>query len=286
MVGMAHLWLLGWRPVKPPPLTQAHPPQAIVVRLTAPKPSQPAPPVAATTAPRPRRAPPVASPRGTAGAPPLAIATPPPHTPNLLPYLPAPVVLNLLWQQGPATRPARLRWQIDADGFVLSLETTPETPARSASWLRSQGSLRVHGLAPARHSVRQAPGSEQALTFIREGGDVAVAFSARTYTRPAPADVQDALSWLPQWLARLAAGRPEQPIEVADVAGRVHPWQFRPDEADPWHWRTEAVADQTAIELWLQPEAPHWPLRMVITPAWGAPWVLWRSAPQAGAVDE
>lgn len=283
VVGMAHLWLLGWRPIKPPPRTQAPPPPAVTVRLATSMQRAPAQPVATEPSTRPLREPRSPGPLGTGVTPPAAAPT---QALDLRPYLPAPLVLDFLWQQGPATQPARLHWQIETDSFMLSLETTPDTPARAASWLRSQGGLQAQGLAPARHTVRRAPASERALTFIREGADVAVAFSARTYTRQVSDDVQDTLSWLPQWLARLAASRAEQPLEVAHVEGHVHRWQFMPDAADPWHWQTTNMPDQTSVELWLSAEAPHWPTRMIVTPAWGAAWVLWRPAPQAGAPDE
>lgn len=286
MVGMAHLWLLGWRPIKPLQRTQAPSPPAVTVRLAVSMPSKPAQPVATETATRQLQGPrSPAAPRGKVVITPTAESTPQ-QALDLRPHLPAPVVLDLLWQQGPVTRPAKLHWQIEANRFMLSLETTPDPPARSASWLRSQGSVQALGLAPARHTVRRAPASERALTFIREGAQVEVAFSAHTYTRLAPADVQDALSWLPQWLARLAAGRAEQTLEVAHVEGHIHPWQFTPDAADPWHWQTTDVPDQTRAELWLSPEVPHWPTRMIITPAWGAAWVLRRPTPQTGAPDE
>lgn len=199
-------------------------------------------------------------------------------------------MLNLQWQLEPATgtpsQPAQLRWAPADTRYQLSLVITADTRSRTASWLRSEGHLQPHGLAPVRHTARQGPASERALTFIRRDGQVDVAFSALTDTRSATLEVQDALSWLPQWLGQLAVGRAHDPIEVADVDGSLRPWQFIVDPDDPWHWETLPMPRQTTVALWLSPAAPHWPHRMVITPPWGAAWVLWREPPQTGAADE
>lgn len=214
-----------------------------------------------------------------------ATALPSRSEPHHSQHLPTPITLDFFWQVGDVTLPAQLRWQHDHGRYTLSLETAPDGPPRTTSWLRSRGQLDTLGIRPERFTVRRAPASERALTFVRNDTDVTVAFSAHTYTRTAPADGQDALSWLPHWLSRLASGQAENRVDVADVDGRLQQWQFLSDPADPWHWETMALPDQTTVALWLSPEAPHWPLRMIITPPWGMPWALWRSTPQVGATE-
>jgi hypothetical protein len=214
-------------------------------------------------------------------------AAPTAARPDLRNTLPAAITLWFRWQQGELGAPARLQWQVEDDRYLLSLETVDGAAQRPAAWLRSRGSLVAAGLAPERHTARRSPGSERALTFVREAPGPRVLFSARTEAAEVSPDTQDSLSWLPQLLAHVAAGDTQVMLPVAEVGGSVQTWLLMAEASEPWLWRRRVSgSEQTEITLWLSPTPPHWPVRLRMAPAWGPALELHQATPSDGASFE
>lgn len=253
MVVVAHGALL--QPRTPPPVPHPAPPGVVTVmpqRVTVPAATQQAVPRPAT--PRVRK---------TSNAPPRIDAGPRTFV------MPGPVVLWYQSRQGAVSADMRLTWTPGPGRYLLALETIGADGA-SATWLRSQGGLVPDGLLPTRHTAKPYRRSEQALTILREQAATEVASSAHEQRQPALSGVQDALSWLPQWLGHWMATGRSVPLQVAQTDGRIGWLMLAPDPGDPWHWSSTASAAQDdTVELWLSPDPPHWPLGWRRVTPWG-----------------
>jgi hypothetical protein len=246
-----HLWPL--RPVAP--ASPAAPRPAVVAHMVAAPPPSTAPHTPHPPPTRQRSA--RAAPQGEPSPPPPRFTAPPP------------TVLSYEFRQGAVTTTMRLTWAPSPGHYAIALAST-DTQGRTATWLRSEGEIGPTGLSPRRHLTKSPGKSEQALTVLRDTNDTEIAFSTVEQRLPAPSDVQDGLSWLPHWLGRWRATDRSLPLPVAHTDGRLGTLHLAPDPTDPWHWIGTAAAPlDDAVELWLSPEPPHWPLHWRRTTPWG-----------------
>jgi len=261
--------------------------EPVRVRSAQPTPSRSTtstPPTPAQPAKRTASRGPARTPQATPTA--AALQTPAP-TLDLRPYLPPAAALAYRWQQGALDEPALLQWHPEGEHYSLRLSTPGTEVPRPAAWWHSQGRLDTTGVLPARHTARRSPGSERALTFVRDERTQQVLFSARTTATPVPPQAQDSLSWLPHFMALVAAGQRQALITVAEVGGSVQDWWLQADPAEPWRWdRSAETLEQTQVTLWLCPQPPHWPARLRLVPAWGAAMELQLTTPCDGASFE
>lgn len=248
---------LPWRvalttPAEPAPLT---PP-----RIDAPPPSRAtrrapaaAPPAPVTT----RAAPEAAAPAPAEGHWPRYATRPPPSR-----------TLHFSVSRGDEQGEGRWEWQHDGQRFQSTLSA--ELAGRRLIEQHSLGGFDEHGLAPERGLERQARGAPRAVNFQRERGWLS--FSGRPEAWALPDGAQDRLSWLPQLLAVLAA----QPhwtvgatlrLPVAGADGDLGAWDWTLIDTDALdgqpalHWQRPARRPYDhRIDLWLEAEAPHWPL--------------------------
>lgn len=172
--------------------------------------------------------------------------------------------------------PAGARYSARLEGRVAGLSLL--------QWA-SDGALGEAGLLPERFSDRRMGGRESSARFDRAAG--VVRYSNGAAERVMPAEAQDRLSWMVQ-LAALAEGR-DRPLAagdrfalwVAGARGDGEPWSFRCVGRDGGSgeaggatgaWRVvreTREADDTRVEVWLDPQRQHLPVRAVLQSARG-----------------
>lgn len=264
-----HAALVTRAPAPEPPAARAQPAglqtRRLVLPLAAP---EPAPRPAAR--PRPRAIP--ASPRAT------------PLAPAPRPAAPAPLVLPTagdwtyrLHQRG-EDGIARLQWRPDGARYELRLDR--DLAGRALPGWLSRGAIDADGLAPLRFTHQREGRDAQAANFRREEG--LISFSASTALIPLPAGVQDRLSWWLQIPARIAAAPQRYPpgsrlsLPVAGLRGELQAWHFEivGEDAGLLQLRREALGPYDGqLELWLDPQQGHAPVRLRLLGAAGE--TLW-----------
>ncbi len=266
----------------------ASPPAAPAAPRTPSTPAQRAAPPKAVPPPTPDPRPaPVAEP--PAAAQPTAVDTPaaPASTPSTfgapLPeagspgaeLLPVPFAPSASW-------PYELRfdgevgdgvllWQRDGLRYQLQLER--RTTQRSLPTWTSTGTVSPAGLAPEQFSSRGKRGVALQLAIDQ----AALTVSGPSGTLPVPRGVQDRLTWMLQLSAALSAQPAARAVELTVIDWRGRPQAWRLDwvadtvlrlsdgsERPTQLWRRQELgAAQAEIELWLDPDLGHLPVRIV-----------------------
>lgn len=256
--------------IAPAPPHPPHQDTEVTTDSTAPSPS-PALQVAALTAA-------VAT---AAAAPVTTAAVAPPRAPGRddaehLPPTRVPPSETLQYRvtKGVLSGSGQLQWQVEGGRYRLSLDA--RVPMFGTIFSQSsRGGFDRAGLAPERHTEKRLRRSEQALSFVREGGETKLAFSSRTETVPLQTGTQDRVSWMAQ-LPALLQGSPEplrpgwqRRMHVADVQGEVQDWLFIVVEVPPAGQgglvkliREPEGRFETRAEVWVDPQRHYWPVRV------------------------
>jgi hypothetical protein len=276
-------------PALPLPPPQAAPLRAMTpaqAALQAPPRALPAAP-AAPSAPAALRAEapvllPAASSEGAAGQD-LAPAPPVPADDAPVPVyatrLPDPALLHYRLQRGDVVGSGSLHWHSADGAYALRLHTA--WPGRPATGLASRGLLDADGMAPLRHADLKREREQRAVNFEREAGRITFSGpQARYALRPG---AQDRLSWMIQLpaivqadaaLARDGAGIT---LFVAGTRGDAEPWRFEVlgrealalpagEVAQALLLRREPTRPyDTRVEVWLDPQRQHLPVRARFT---------------------
>ncbi len=209
--------------------------------------------------------------------------------------LPAPTELHYVAQRGTAIGTARLQWRVDGDGYELTLDA--EVPGQPLLGSSSRGRLDVDGMAPSRHVERRKLREVRAVNFQREAG--LISFSGPSEVVPLSAGAQDRLSWMIQLPAivqanpALAAAGETVTLFVVGTRGDAQAWRFEargresielPDgpAAELPHFVRQPVRPfDTRVEVWLDPQREHLPVRARLTTVPGGPSLELRLAPTA-----
>lgn len=272
-------------------------PVATPTPLSEPMLAAPAPPVAPTAAPRPAAVvlqPVPASPASgvTAAASQLPRSEPVATSaedsiPHYRTQLPPAVTLRYDMQRGPFRGNGELRWRPGADGYELSLEG--RVAGLSVITQRSQGSFDEAGIAPLRYTDRRVRRPLAAANFQREAGKITYSGPQTEY--PLRPGSQDRLSWMIQLGAIVAA---ETALGVVDAKvvlfvsgahGDAGVWSFRCAGPDVVESRAGSAAVirfrreprgpyDTAVEVWLDPQRHHLPVR-----------ATWRAGPNDDGIE-
>jgi hypothetical protein len=178
-------------------------------------------------------------------------------------------------QRGVQSGEARLSWRAEGERYALSLHAT--LPSGREVEQHSEGGFDAAGIAPLRLADRRRGRDVRAANFQREQGKVT--FSGPRWELPLEAGTQDRLSWLVQLVARVGAV-PEGLREGSELAmwvvgarGAASHWRFEvrgrqrvsleAQSVETW-WlvREPAHPYDLRVEVWLDPQQGHWPLRL------------------------
>jgi hypothetical protein len=192
--------------------------------------------------------------------------------------LPPPLRLRYALRRGDAVSEAELAWQPEPGRYTLSWRGS----AINGQLLgrASQGSLQVHGIEPERYAESRRGREQRAVNFQREAG--LISFSGAERRVPLLDGAQDRLSWMLQLAGVMAAdpalGTPGRSVAmlVAGPRGDADIWQFKVlgvDEAaeesgvavPTLHLRREAQRPyDTEVDVWLDPQRHHLPVRLLM----------------------
>lgn len=201
--------------------------------------------------------------------------------------------LRFRMRRGAVQGHAELNWLVREDHYELRLESRVAGALLLAQ--SSQGGFDASGLAPQRFTDQRARRGTLAVNFQRESGKIT--FSAVPDELQIGTGAQDRLSWLVQ-LAAIAAGEPQRLAAGGEISLRVVGaradavwWHFvslGEEQLDTpsgprsvVHLQRPADTDyDTRVEVWLEAQAPHWPVRAEWRSGPNDPGVeLWRSGP-------
>ncbi|MFZ2652622.1 MAG: DUF3108 domain-containing protein [Burkholderiaceae bacterium] len=213
-----------------------------------------------------------------AGEPPLERDATSPATPEEVPVyntlIPAPAILHYRMRRGALHGNAELVWRPDGERYEARLEA--RTSGIVLLTQVSQGGFDAAGLAPQRFTDKRARRSSVAANFQRDTGKIS--FSGTQAEIALNAGAQDRLSWMVQ-LAAIGAAEPQRlaaqgriAMQVIGARGDAAVWQFQSfgeeaivvDPAATRVFRLQRVADSaydTHVDIWLDAQAPHWPVR-------------------------
>jgi len=217
------------------------------------------------------------APDGTGGSEPVAAATPSNASPLAIyrTRIPPSALLSFTLRRGAALGEANLRWQVDGDRYALRLQAS--MPQGRAVEQHSQGGFDEAGLAPLRLADRRSGRDVRAANFQREQRKIS--FSGPRWEWPLYGGAQDRLSWLVQLVA-IASAAPDAMHEgaelsmwVAGTRGALAIWRFEVRGRQPlaapngeasawWLVREPVFPYDVRIEVWLDPERGHWPLKL------------------------
>lgn len=283
---LAHGGLLGVL-IPQPPGAAPSAPRGTAVRLL-PTPALPAVPSRTADAAAPAQTAPAAPPPPTAPAPradaPLITDTVPAlHAPTAPPVyatrVPASTRLHYRLQRGELVGSAELHWLQRDDGYELTLEGALQgMPVLGSA---SRGQLDADGVAPLRYADRRRARELRAANFQREAG--LITFSGPSTEYALRAGAQDRLSWMIQLPAIIAAdpalAQPGARITlfVVGTRGDADDWVFEVqgrEDLDLGAGRVEGALHlkrepqrpyDTRVEVWLDPDRAHLPVRAVLT---------------------
>ncbi len=300
-VVLAHLALLG-RWAEPGPTTGARPPAAATSVRTIPLVARPAPAAggavadvtAGAAAAVPSAEPAVArlAPGGVAPAEPSVTTTrepaaePAPATapsaagadvPLYASLLPPPFEALFSLRRGAGAGRAHWRFATSGEAYELALQT--QMPGRDSGHLRSEGRTGPWGLEPARFVEGRRGRDQRAVNFQRDAaGGGRIGFSGPSLELPLPPGVQDRLGWLLQ-LAAILEAEPalrqpgaEVSMWVVGPRGDADVWVFQVAGIEPAAGEAPALLAlhreprrpwDTAVRVWLDPQARHLPWRAV-----------------------
>jgi hypothetical protein len=207
--------------------------------------------------------------------------------------LPAPVELHYVAQRGAAIGSARLLWRRDGDGYELALDAAlPGQPLLGSS---SRGQVNADGVAPSRHVERRKLREVRAANFRRDAG--LISFSGPSEVLPLPPGAQDRLSWMIQLPAivqadpSLADAGATVTLFVVGTRGDAQAWAFEAREREsielpagpaaqlPYFVREPTRPFDTRVEVWLDPQREHLPVRARLTTVPGGQSLELRLAP-------
>lgn len=207
-------------------------------------------------------------------------ATPAQEVPLYSTRIPPSATLNYRLRRGTLQGQAELRWHHLGERYQAQLQAS----VAGAPLFRqsSEGGLDGSGLAPERFTDQRARRGTRAISFQRESGRVS--FSAVPGALDLGVGMQDRLSWIAQ-LAAVASANPDRlavggeiVLMLVGTRGDMVPWRFvslgaaAVEDANPLPpvhlQRLPASTYDTAIDVWLDPAPPHWPMR-----------AHWRSGP-------
>lgn len=281
-------------PADPPPAPREIAAGAALADTASARPTVPAP----GALPPPDVAAVLDEPMPPAGA--EAAGAPDPEAVRRLPVyptrLPGPFERRFLARRGAQVGQASLRFEPDGQGgYALSFDMAGD----GRPWLQfhSSGQTGGAGLLPGRFVDRRQGRSARSTRFEREAGLVRI--GARGIPQPLATAGQDRLSWWVQLPAVLNA-RPDAPragerlsLQVAGVRGDAAIWHFdnqgletlagADGVAQPaWHWRREAQSPyDLQVDIWLDPQDNHLPLRAWLTPIPGSGTLALEAIPPA-----
>jgi hypothetical protein len=191
--------------------------------------------------------------------------------------LPGSSTLQYELRRGSQTGRAQLQWRLDGLRYEATLTT--ELGGRTLLRQSSQGVVDAAGVAPQRFTDQRLRRPAVAANFQREAG--LITFSATPGGLPLHAGVQDRLSWMLQ-LAAVAAAAPERlaagaeiVLQVVGARGEGGVWVFRSagrDSIGVGGRMVDAVRLVRAprslydagLEVWLDPQREHLPLRVLV----------------------
>lgn len=260
--------------------------------VTVPASLRPLPVSLAVAPPRPRPAPPPiadvasAAPMPSAPAVDVAIAAPSAEAPPPLyrTEMPPAATLRYLLQRGLLRgdgelhwRPGDGRYEIRLEGRVAGLAILTQV---------STGGFDAAGLAPLRYTDQRPRRGVQAANFQRDVGKIT--FSGPSTEFPLVPGTQDRVSWMIQLAAAVAAdpqraapgARTE--FEVSGARADVDVWTFRSLGAETitaggapvsaLHFiREPRSAYDTRVDVWLDPQQHHLPVRAALRNGDGEP---------------
>ena len=287
--GLEWAWPQREAPPLPAPAMQvramADLPLAQAARPAVPARAEPAPAAAAPVAQRPaavvRQVVPAAEP-ATA----VSVAAPPPSSPEPAPNttedsiphyrtLPPPAVtLHYDLQRGPLRGNGELQWRPGTEGYELRLEG--RVAGLAVLTQVSRGGFDEAGIAPLRFTDRRVRRPLSAANFQRESGKIT--FSGPQTDYPLHAGAQDRLSWMIQ-LGAIVAAEPalgaagaKVVLFVSGAHGDAGVWSFvslGPDAVESRAGNVAAIRFRraprgpydTTVEVWLDPQRHHLPVR-------------------------
>ena len=188
--------------------------------------------------------------------------------------LPPAVTLRYDMLRGRYQGNGELQWRPGADRYELRLEG--RVAGLTVLTQLSQGGFDEDGIAPLRFTDRRLRRGLAAANFQREAGTIT--FSGPSSVYPLHAGAQDRLSWMIQLGAIVAAepalGMPGAKIVVfvSGAHGDAGVWAFRCMGPDAVQSRAGSVAAirflreprgpyDTTVEVWLDPQRHHLPVR-------------------------
>ncbi|MDP3819988.1 MAG: DUF3108 domain-containing protein [Burkholderiales bacterium] len=260
-------------------------PSALAARAAVPARAEPAPPAVAPAAQRPaavvRQVVPAAEPAtavSVAASPPPSPEPAPSATEDSIPHyrtLPPPAVtLHYDLQRGPLRGNGELKWRPGADGYELRLEG--RVAGLAVLTQVSRGGFDESGVAPLRFTDRRVRRPLSAANFQREAGKIT--FSGPQAEYPLHPGAQDRLSWMIQ-LGAIVAAEPgfseagaKVVLFVSGAHGDAGVWSFLSLGPDAVESRAGTVAAirfrrqprgpyDTTVEVWLDPQRHHLPVR-------------------------
>jgi hypothetical protein len=194
------------------------------------------------------------------------------RAPRYATVIPPPATLRFRVTRGASNGAAQLRWRPMGERYEARLEASVAGVMMLVQV--SEGGFDDTGIAPQRFVDRRARRGALAVNFQREAGRVS--FSSREFVLALGAGTQDRLSWIVQ-LAAIASAQPRlgEPgsrivIPVVGVRGESAWWQFvcQGEEAVGTPvaraYRFQRSPDgpyDTQVDIWLDAQPPHWPLR-------------------------
>jgi hypothetical protein len=193
--------------------------------------------------------------------------------------LPDPAELHYRLQRGQALGAGRLQWQREGDRYELRLDVAwPGQPSQGSA---SRGQIDAEGVAPLRHTELRRAREQRAVNFQRDAARIT--FSGPQAVFALPPGAQDRLSWMVQLPAiveaepALARAGASVTLFVAGTRGDAEAWRFEvlghetlalPAGAvgQALHLRREPTRPyDTRVEVWLDPQRQHLPVRAVFT---------------------
>ncbi len=255
-----------------PPLAanaQVEPAAAAVPRRPVAPPPRPAPAAAAAAV-------------ATAAEAALAASAAPAGAAELPVYatrLPDPAELHYRLQRGQQLGAGRLQWQRDGDRYELRLDV--DWPGQPAQGSASRGQIDADGVAPVRHAELRQAREQRAVNFQREAARITFSGPQAVYALPPGA--QDRLSWMVQLPGiveaepALANAGASVTLFVAGTRGDAEAWRFEVVGREALELPVGAVAQalrlrreptrpyDTRVEVWLDPQRQHLPVRAVFT---------------------
>jgi Protein of unknown function (DUF3108) len=242
-----------------------------------------APMAQAEPAPKPMPAAPLAGSAAERAALPTVAQQPPASDEATVPVyatrLPASASLHYQLQRGSAVGNGRLVWQRQAEGYEIGLEG--ELQGMPVLSIVSRGLIDADGVAPLRLAERRRSREHRAANFQRAAQRIT--FSGPQIEYALQAGAQDRLSWMIQLPAIIEANPAlAQPgariaLFVVGTRGDAQTWWFEVQDSVPLSLPAGAVAQalhllreprrpcDTRVEVWLDTQRQHLPVRAVLT---------------------